>query len=201
MKFTAAHASTERAGIAQQVTEIVSELPEFPTLKKMLDLGGGPGLIGIAAVAAHPNMSGVIFDRPAVVKVARTFIEEYEMEDRVEVLGGDYLQDSIGGGYDLVVASDNLYYGGDETDAIVKKIYDALNPGGVFISFHGGLTHERTGPDRMLLGMILDELMGGGRMIDQGFIADSMLRAGFKSVRSRTLETDWGPMDLDIGRK
>jgi hypothetical protein len=35
----------------------------------------------------------------------------------------------------------------------------------------------------------------------QGFIADSMLRVGFKSVRSRTLGTDWGPMDLDIGRK
>ena len=201
MKFTAAHASTERAGMAQQVAEIVSELPEFPTLQKMLDLGGGPGLIGIAAVATHPNMSGVIFDRLAIVKVARTFIEEYEMEDRVEVLGGDYLQDSIGGGYDLVVASDNLYYGRDETDLIVKKIYDALNPAGVFVSFHGGLTHERTGPDRMLLGMILDELMGWGSMIDQGFIADSMLRARFKSVRSRTLETDWGPMDLDVGRK
>ena len=96
MKFTAAHASTERAGIAQQVAEIVSELPEFPTLKKMLDLGGGPGLIGIAAVAAHPNMNGVIFDRPAIVKVAETFIREYGMNGRVDVLGGDYFQDSIG---------------------------------------------------------------------------------------------------------
>jgi hypothetical protein len=49
--------------------------------------------------------------------------------------------------------------------------------------------------------MILDELMGQGMMLDQGFIADSMLRVGFQSVRSRTLDADWGPMDLDIGRK
>ena len=35
----------------------------------------------------------------------------------------------------------------------------------------------------------------------QGFIADSMLRVGFRSVRSRTLDTDRGPMDLDVGRK
>ena len=201
LKFTHSHASSERAGIAQQVAKIISGLPEFPSFGKMLDLGGGPGLIGIAAVAAHPNMSGVIFDRPAIVKVARTFIEEYEMEDRVEVLGGDYLQDSIGSGYDLVVASDNLYYGKNDTDLIVKKIYEALNPAGVFISFHGGLTHERTKPDTMVLGMILDGLMGQGIMIDQGFIADSMLRVGFRSVRSRTLDTDWGAMDLDIGRK
>ncbi len=49
--------------------------------------------------------------------------------------------------------------------------------------------------------MILDGLMGQGIMIDQGFIADSMLRVGFRSVRSHTLDTDWGPMDLDVGRK
>ena len=201
MQYTAAHASSERAGIAQQVAEIISGLPEFPSFRKMLDLGGGPGLIGIAAVAAHPSMNGVIFDRPAIVKVAKDFIREYGMEDRVEVLGGDYKHDSIGEGYDLVLASDNLYYGKDDMDSIVKKIYDALNPAGVFISFHGGLTHERTKPDMMVLGMILDELMGQGMMVDQGFIADSMLRIGFESVHSRTLDTDWGPMDLDIGRK
>jgi SAM-dependent methyltransferase len=188
MKFTVAHACSERAGIAQQVAEIISSLPEFPSFRKMLDLGGGPGLIGIAAVAAHPNMLGVIFDR-------------YGMGDRVDVLGGDYFHDSIGEGYDLVLASDNIYYGKDELDSIVKKIFDALNPAGVFISFHGGLIHERTKPDMMVLGMILDELMGQGMMLDQGFIADSMLRGGFQSVRSRTLDTDWGPMDLDIGRK
>ena len=201
MKFTAAHANSERAGIAQQVVGIIMGLPEFPSFRKMLDLGGGPGLIVIAAAAAHPSMQGVIFDRSAIVKVAGSFIREYEMEDRVEVLGGDYFRDSIGEEYDLVLASDNLYYGKDETDAIVKKIFDALNPGGVFVSFHGGLTHERTKPEMMVLGMMVDELTGQGRMVDQGFIADSMLRVGFKSIRSRTLDTDWGPMDLDIGRK
>jgi hypothetical protein len=44
-------------------------------------------------------------------------------------------------------------------------------------------------------------LMGQDMAFDQGFIADSMLRVGFKSARSHTLNTDWGPMDLDIGRK
>jgi len=83
----------------------------------------------------------------------------------------------------------------------IQKIFDALNPRGVFVSVHGGLTQEQTKPNMMVLGMILDKLMGQGMMVDQGFIADSMLHVGFKSVRSRTLDTDWGPMDLDIGRK
>jgi hypothetical protein len=35
----------------------------------------------------------------------------------------------------------------------------------------------------------------------QGEICRAMLRSGFRSVRSQTVETPWGEMDLDIARK
>ncbi len=194
-------ANYERAGIAQQMAEIVSGLPEFPLFRRMLDLGGGPGIIGIAIVSAHPTMKGVIFDRPAVVKVTRSFIKEYEMEDRIDVLAGDFNHDPIGEGYDLIWASGTLYFAEKDIDSILKKIYDALNSKGLFISLHEGLIFERTKPDIMALSWMPTALMGQHLGFDQGFIADSMLRVGFKSVRSRTLDTPMGPMDLDIGRK
>jgi SAM-dependent methyltransferase len=200
-QFASVVANGERAGIARQAPEIVSGLPEFPSFTKMLDLGGGPGLIGIAIVGAHPSMKGVIFDRPAIIKVAETFIKEYKMEDRMEVLGGDFNHDPLGEGYDLIWASSALSLAKDDMDSLTKKIYDALNPGGVFLVLHEGLTYERTKPDDMVLSMMPMALTGQDMWFDQGFIADSMLRVGFKSVRSRTLDTDWGPMDLDVGRK
>ena len=49
--------------------------------------------------------------------------------------------------------------------------------------------------------MIPLSLRGQDMYFDQEEIADSMLRVCFKSVRSRTMDMDWGPMDLDIGRK
>ena len=200
-QWVASLADCERAGIAQEAVEIVSELPEFPSFNKMLDLGGGPGVIGIAIVAAHPSMKGVIFDRPAVAKVAETYIKEYEMEERMEVLGGDYNHDSIGEGYDLIWVRAVLNFNKDDMDSIMKKIYDALNPGGVFISYQDGLTHERTKPGMTALSWLPTALMGQDIGLDQGFIADSMLHVGFKSVRSRMLDMSIGPMDLDIGRK
>lgn len=123
------------------------------------------------------------------------------MEDQMEVLGGDYNHDPIGEGYDLIWASNALNFARHDMDSLMKKSYDALNPGGVFISFQEGLTHERTKPGHVVLGMMSTSVMGQDICFDQGEIADSMLRVGFKSVRSRTLDTDWGPMDLDIGRK
>jgi SAM-dependent methyltransferase len=193
--------NTEQAGDAQLAVEIVSKLPEFSSFKKMLDLGGGPGLIGMAIVAAHPDMKGVIFDLPPVVRVAETFIREYQMEDRVEVLGGDFNRDPIGEGYDLVFTSNSLQFA-HVIDPVVKKIYDALNQGGVFVSIFGfGQTHEGTKPENLVLGMLSMVLMGQEAGIEQGYIADSMLRVGFRSVHSQILNTAWGPMELDIGWK
>lgn len=63
------------------------------------------------------------------------------------------------------------------------------------------MTHEHTKPEIML-----GHLAGAMRTnidfsLDQGFVADAMIRCGFQSVRSRTIETPMGAMDLDIARK
>jgi len=201
VKGVALMADIERAGYAQEAVNILLELPEFPSFQKMLDLGGGPGLIGMAIVDAHPKMKGVIFDLLPVVKETKKFIKEYEMEDRMEVLGGDFNHDSIGEGYDLVWASGVLQFA-VAIDSVVKKVYDALNPSGVFVSlFPFGQTHERTKPESIVLSLLSMALMGQEIKINQGHVADCMLRVGFKSVRSRNIDTFMGPMELDIGRK
>ncbi|MFB0504290.1 MAG: methyltransferase, partial [Candidatus Bathyarchaeia archaeon] len=199
--FAQEYASLERAGYAQIMVDVVSELPEFPSFRKMLDLAGGPGLVGMAVIAAHPSMKGIIFDLPPMVKAAETFIKEYGMADRMKVLGGDGFRDSIGEGYDLVLVCSSLQAYKDKFDSVVKKVYDALNPRGVFISYFYGLTHERTKPEITVLLLLSMALAGQDAGFDQGYIADSMLRGGFKSVRSRTLNTPLGPMELDIARK
>jgi predicted O-methyltransferase YrrM len=198
---TTMYAIGERDVDAKIMVELISNLPEFPTFSRMLDLGGGPGLIGMAIVAAHPSMKGAIFDLPQMVKIAQRYIEESGMEDRMQVLGGDAFSDSLGEGYDLVLACSSIQYFKEKLDSVVKKIYDALNSGGVFVSYFTGLTHERTKPEIRVLEVLPSALMGQDTSFDQGFVADSMLRVGFRSVRSRTLNTPWGPIDLDIGKK
>jgi hypothetical protein len=194
-------ASSELAGDAQMVSEIVSKLSEFPSFRKMLDLGGGPGLIGMAIVDVHPSMKGVLFDLPPVIKIAKNYIKEYEMGDRMEVLSGDFNKDPIGEGYDLVLACNSLQFATD-IGHVAEKVYNSLNLGGAFISiFPFALTHERTKPANTVLMMLPTALMGQDAGFDRGFIADSMLRAGFKSVHSRVLDTPFGQFDLDIARK
>jgi predicted TPR repeat methyltransferase len=201
----AAHARSmanyQRSGAAQKMATLVAQVDGFDSFEKMLDLGGGPGLYCIAMVAEHPSMRGVIFDQPAVVKVAEEFIAEYEMADRVTTMGGDYLNDPIGDGYDLIWASATLNFARAGLDAMIEKIHGALKPGGIFVSHADGLTQERTQPAAYVLGSMAWMFSGQDIMFNSGEIAEAMKRAGFASVESATVETPMMPMELDIARK
>jgi SAM-dependent methyltransferase len=150
---------------------------------------------------ANENLHAVVFDLDPVLEAATEFIDAYAMGDRVSVMGGDYMTDDLGHGYDLIWASSCLSFAKNNLDPLITKIHTALNPGGYFISLHDGLTHEKTRPDTDLSG--LGGLLNGGgdHRFEQGEIADAMLRCSFCSVRSRTIETPGGPLDLDVARK
>jgi predicted O-methyltransferase YrrM len=200
---TEIYGNYQRAGRAQQAAATISQLPEFRGMKKMLDLGAGAGLIGLAIVAAHPTMTGVLFDRPEVVEVARRFTRAYELEDRVATVGGDYTTDPLGDGYDLVWSSYTLNFQRGNLEPIMRKIHAALNPGGVYVSLAEGLTHERTKPATLVNSMLARSLAGRDLVFEEGEIAQAMLLAGFRSVHSRQLEDRcWhGPAIVDIARK
>jgi len=80
-------------------------------------------------IAKEKNQKGVSEVR---VEIVQGNAESLPWDDNS--LEGDYLQDSIGEGYDLILASSTLSFAGHDMDSLMKKIYNALNPGGVFIN-------------------------------------------------------------------
>jgi len=150
-RFAKSMANNQRSGAAQDAAEIISRLPEFQSFSKMLDLGGGAGINCIAMVGRHPSMKGVMFDRKPSTEVALEFIREYGLEDRIDVLPGDYNTDDIGTGYDFIWSSYTLNFAQENLLPVIQKIYDALKPSGVFINLSEGLTHESSQPKTTVL--------------------------------------------------
>ncbi|KMY69033.1 hypothetical protein AAU61_05700 [Desulfocarbo indianensis] len=200
-KMAHANAQYARTGLAQLAVEQISSLPGFTAMGKMLDLGGGPGLVAMALAEANPNLEAVVLDQPAVAEVAREYIDKYGFSGRVRALGADYARDDIGQGYDLVWASATLNFYRDSLPIIFEKIYQAMNPGGVFACLQDGLTHQGTQPKDMVLSCFMAVLRGSMKNFHQGEIAQAMVEVGFTPVRSRTLDTSFGPMDLDLAVK
>lgn len=122
-------------GRLQEVVRSVVTLPNFPAMRKMIDLGGGHGLYAIALACKNPDLSAIIFDLPGVVTLAEQYIERYNLTSRVQTMGGNFFVDPIGRDYDLILSSSNP--SGKSPD-MVEKIADALKPGGYFVSIQPG---------------------------------------------------------------
>ncbi len=194
-----------RCGRAQRVAEYVAALPEFASFRRMLDMGAGSGVIGIAVAAAHPSLECVLLDQRAVCRVADEVIAEYGMEARVSTLPGNYMTDPIGAGYDFIMANYTLNFYKDRLDQVFNKVYEALEPGGVFIVCSDGLSREKTAPAASVISWLSTSLMGADMSFERGVIADAMLRAGFVSAQSQMFDdfdlAAHGPVDVIVGRK
>lgn len=194
-----------RCGRAQLIARHVAALPEFPTFTKILDLGAGPGIIGIAVTAAHPSLKCVVFDQPAVVKVATEVIAEYGVENRVAVEGGDYMRDDFGTDYEFAMANFTLNFYRDRLGEIMRKVLNSLKPGGVFMVTSDGLNHDKTSPAASVLSWLPIMLQGHDMSFETGQIARAMLEAGFVSTEQKTINDieleAHGPVEMTIGRK
>ncbi|MCG8547016.1 MAG: acetylserotonin O-methyltransferase [Alphaproteobacteria bacterium] len=131
---------------------------------KILDLGGGSGAYCIAAAKEWPDIAAVVFDLSPVVEVARDFIAEHGLSDRVDTLAGDFTSDPFPDDADVVIMASNLpMYGPEMIQAVVTKAFDALLPGGEMHLIGETLNDDRSGPVSAAfwgLGQALPETMG-----------------------------------------
>jgi cyclopropane fatty-acyl-phospholipid synthase-like methyltransferase len=98
---------------------------------RLLDLGGGAGTNAIAFCQVYPTLTATVFDLPPTLAITEKTVKDAGLESRIALRGGDFNQDEFGGPYDIVLMSDILHYQTFQTNqALVKKVYDHLTPGG-----------------------------------------------------------------------
>ena len=114
---------------------------------RIMDIGGGSGAYCIAAAKAHPGIRAVVLDLPVVCDVAREFIAENGVDDRVEAQPCDFTRDPFPEDCEVAIMASNLpMYSREVISGVIAKTHDALLPGGE-MHLIGEITNdERTGP-------------------------------------------------------
>jgi len=181
--------------VGLNAVETVVSLEGLNTDGRFLDLGGGPGFIGISILDTFPSMSMTLFDLPSVIEMAQKI-----HGDRISYISGSYSKDDIGSGYDLIWASRSLYYA-DDLHALLCKIAGALNAGGYFISVHEGLYNEKTQPQEVIISRLGVALSGSDVSFGRGEIEDAVSESGLTIVGSRISGDSGGEADVIIARK
>jgi predicted O-methyltransferase YrrM len=189
-------------GRSVEVVDMLRSLPEYGNAKKMLDLGCGAGIIGIAAVQAHPTMYCILYDVPDMGDAVKESIHMQKAEERVQFMGGNYLTDNIGSDYDIVLAIGTLNFAKSSLVPLMEKVHAALNEGGVMICVGDGVHKDGTSPKDVLAGWLVSSLEGADYRMHRGMIANAALRAGFRNVRTlANIASYMGTIDIEILRK
>ena len=114
---------------------------------RLLDLGGGAGTNAIAFCLVYPELTGTVFDLPATLRLTEKTVKDAGLESRIALLPGDFNKDALGGPYDVVLMSDILHYQTFETnEALVRKVFSHLAPGGRLVIKDRFLDGAGTGP-------------------------------------------------------
>jgi O-methyltransferase domain len=78
----------DQAGSIIEVLECAAEAT------KVADVGGGCGALLAPLLIAFPHLSGVLFDKPDLIEMAKPFLQafdEFRLSERIELVAGDML--------------------------------------------------------------------------------------------------------------
>lgn len=170
--------------------------------KKLLDVGGGPGIFSIILSQKNPGLTADVLDLPQTLRVTRDIIKDFNAQSRVNTKEGSYLEDDFGKGYDVVLLSSMISQEGpDVIKAIIRKSFDALESGGVILIQEQFLDTDKSGP--LLPALIgINQLIHtpAGRAYSAKEVADWADEIGFKNLSFRPLPEP-SPFTLIQGTK
>jgi predicted O-methyltransferase YrrM len=114
---------------------------------RLLDLGGGAGTNAIAFCQTYPDLTAMVFDLPATLRLTERTVKDAGLESRIRLCPGDFNKDELGGPYDVILMSDILHYQDFSTNAaLVMRVWTHMAPGGRLVIKDRFLNEAGTGP-------------------------------------------------------
>jgi SAM-dependent methyltransferase len=183
----------ERSHVLAGPTVATFLLP--PNAKCFLDLGGGPGSYAIALAKRYPSLEGVVLDQ--TVTVARQLIRKHRLEKRLRAHAGSIFTAPLGSGYDAVLVSNVIHvFNAKENRTLLKRVHNALRPGGKVFIVEFFLDDSRTQPPKSsLFSLMMYLFTGSGQCYSWRETEDWLKALGFGRFKRHTVTPDIGTLE------
>jgi SAM-dependent methyltransferase len=125
---------------------------DFSRYETLVDIGGADAWLSIQLCLQYPNLQCTSFDLPQVEQVAKAKLEKFNLGKRIKIVSGNFNHAPFPTGD--IITMGNILHGENEEgkQRLVQKVYDALNPGGVFLAIENIIDNERK---QNLFGMLM----------------------------------------------
>ncbi|GAA2044006.1 MULTISPECIES: methyltransferase [Streptomyces] len=180
--------ATFQASMRQATRTLAAALPAayaFSRVRTVVDVGGADGALLAAVLAAHPELTGVLYDSPEGAADAPGTLGAAGVADRCRISTGDFFT-AVPEGGDLYVLKSVLHDWSDtHAERILRTCRTALAPHSRLLVIEV-LMPERVTPDADPLTYLSDLYMlanMGGRERTEAELRALLVKNGFGSVR------------------
>jgi hypothetical protein len=154
---------------------------DFSRFTKIVDVGGGQGLLLHAILTAAPQTRGVLFDFPEVVAGAG-LLRSGDVAGRCEIVGGDFFE-SIPAGGDVYILKGVIHDWNDrEAVKILNGCRRAMASGGKLLLYETVLDQRQESVSANFMDVLMMALTGGRERTEDDF-RELLRGAGFSLTR------------------
>lgn len=108
--------------------EAVADTVDLTGARRLLDVGGGSGVISLALLRRNPDLTSVVLDIPAVCEAGRAIADRTDEAARISWAAIDYWAEELPAGFDTIMTCDARF-----TLPLLAKIARALPAGGRYL--------------------------------------------------------------------
>ena len=167
---------------------------------RVLDIGAGSGIWGIALAQKSPLVRVTAVDWAGMIPTTKRITEQFGVGQRFNYIEADMLKAAFGAGYDVAILGHILHSEGEERSRhLLRKIFNALKPGGTIAIAEWLVNDERTKPLPSLMfavQMLVNTEQGDTFSFNE--IKRWLEQSGFKKVRKLNAP---GPSPLILAAK
>jgi len=152
---------------------------------QVLDVAAGSGVWGIGFAETYPRARVTAVDWAGVIPTTQKVVARRGLSERYDFIAGDLAEADFRTGYDVATLGQILHSEGDQrSQELLRRVFNALKPGGTILIAEFLVNDDRTGPPSSLIfsvNMLLHTTTG--RTYSFSEIAGWLYAAGFENPR------------------
>ncbi|MDG2380342.1 MAG: methyltransferase [Pirellulaceae bacterium] len=163
-------------------TEAILEVYNFADIGVLADVGGGNGSKLAKILEHHPALHGILFDLPHVVQRATETFQSAGLNDRCQIVGGDFFQ-SIPAGADVYLMRHIIHdWDDDKSLRILQNCHAVMPENGKLLVVENVILSGNTPCSAKFLDLTM-LLVPGGRERTEHEFRELFAKAGFELTR------------------
>ncbi len=186
-------------GISHAANLAIAEKLGWGDYATFADVGTAQGDLAAQVALAHPHLSGIGFDLPAVAPVFERYVSGLGLSERLKFTSGDFFEDDLPRA-DVILMGHILHdWDLEQKKLLVYKAFEAVPDGGALVVYESIIDDDRSQNAfglLMSLNMLIETT--GGFDYTGADCAQWMTEAGFREIRVEHLV---GPDSMVVGVK